>query len=113
MARSAPRNIDIIYLQKEHRFLPKRKPPAGSSLLLGEPLTVTIDIPMATAALNRLQTEQVDGYDLFILESMKSHGVVQIITDDGDFATVPGIQVFTANRNVIRAARAQERLVIR
>lgn len=80
---------------------------------LAEPLTVTIDSPAATAALNRLQTEKVDGYDLFILESMRSHGVVQVITDDGDFATVPGIQVFTANRNVIQAARAQGRLITR
>jgi hypothetical protein len=76
-------------------------------------LTVTIDSPTATAALNRLQTEQVDGYDLFILESMRSNGVVQVITDDGDFATVPGIQVFTANRNVIHAARTQGRLISR
>lgn len=80
---------------------------------LAEPLTVTIDSPTATAALNRLQTEKVDGYDLFILESMRNHGVVQVITDDGDFATVPGIQVFTANRNVIQAARAQGRLITR
>lgn len=80
---------------------------------LAEPLTVTIDSPTTTAALNRLQTEMVDGYDLFILESMRSHGVVQVITDDGDFATVPGIQVFTANRNVIQAAHAQGKLITR
>lgn len=80
---------------------------------LAEPLTITIDAPTADAALNRLQTEKVDGYDLFILESMRSHGVVQIITDDGDFATVPRIQVFTANRNVIKAARAQRKLITR
>lgn len=80
---------------------------------LAEPLSVTIDKPTATAALNRLQTEKVDGYDLFILESMRSHGVVQVITDDGDFATVPGIQVFTANRNVINAAFNQGKLLKR
>jgi predicted nucleic acid-binding protein len=80
---------------------------------LAEPLTVTIDSPTAIAALNRMQAEKVDGYDLFILESMRNHGVVQVITDDGDFATVPGIQVLTANRNVIQAARAQGRLITR
>lgn len=80
---------------------------------LAESLTVTIDTPTATAALNRLQTEKVDGYDLFILESMKGHGVVQVITDDGDFATVPAIQVFTANRSVIESASAQGRLITR
>lgn len=80
---------------------------------MAESLSVSIDSATATAALNRLQTEKVDGYDLFILESMRSHGVVQVITDDGDFATVPGIQVFTANRNVIQAAKTQGRLVAR
>jgi predicted nucleic acid-binding protein len=80
---------------------------------LADPLTLTIDAPTTDAALNRFQTEKVDGYDLFILEAMKNHGVVQVITDDGDFATVPGIQVFTANRNVINAARSQKKLLIR
>ena len=80
---------------------------------LADPLAVTIDDMTATAALNRLQTEKLDGYDLFILESMKNHGIVQVITDDGDFATVSGIQVFTANRNVIAAAKDQGKLKIR
>lgn len=80
---------------------------------LAESLTINIDAPTATAALARLQTEKVDGYDLFILESMKCNGVVQVITDDGDFATVAGIQVFTANRNVIQAARIQGKLLKR
>lgn len=44
---------------------------------------------------------------------MKNHGVVQVITDGGDFAAVPGIRVFTANHNVIQAARTQGRLVTR
>lgn len=85
----------------------------GLVISLAEPMTVTIDSQTANAALNRLQTEKVDGYDLFILESMKTHGVVQVITDDGDFATVHGIQVFTANRNIIMAAKVQGRLISR
>lgn len=80
---------------------------------LAGPLSVTIDIPTTTACLNRCGTEKVDGYDLFILESMKDNSVVQVITDDGDFATVSGIQVFTANRNVISAARSQGKLLTR
>jgi hypothetical protein len=51
--------------------------------------------------------------DLFILKHIKKHGVVQVIMDDGDFATVAGIQVFTANRNVISAARSQGKLLTR
>jgi predicted nucleic acid-binding protein len=80
---------------------------------LADPLVATIDDETANAALIRFQTEKVDGYDLFVLESMKNNGVVQVITDDGDFATVSGIQVFTANRNVITAARNQGKLRIR
>ena len=85
----------------------------GQVTSLADPLMVAIDTPTTTAALNRFQTEKVDGYDLFILESMKNHGVVQVITDDGDFATVTGIQVFTANRNAIIAARNQGKLLTR
>jgi predicted nucleic acid-binding protein len=85
----------------------------GQVTSLAAPLSANIDDSTTSAALNRLQSENVDGYDLFILESMKSHGVVQVITDDGDFSTVPGIQVFTANRNVIQAANVQGKLVTR
>ena len=85
----------------------------GLVTTLAEPLTMAIDAATSAAALNRLRTEKVDGYDLFILESMRINGVVQIITDDGDFATVPGIQVFTANRKVIQSAGVQGKLVTR
>ncbi|MBF0553257.1 MAG: PIN domain-containing protein [Nitrospirae bacterium] len=80
---------------------------------LAIPLNQTIDAVTVTSALNRIQTENVDGYDLFILESMKAHGVIKVITDDGDFATVSGIEVFTANRNVINAASAQGKVIVR
>ncbi len=80
---------------------------------LAEPMTATIDEPTADAALHRFKTQLVDGYDLFILEAMAANGVVQVITDDGDFATVPGIQVYTSNRNVIQAATSQGRLIVR
>lgn len=76
-------------------------------------LAVSIDVPTTSAAMSRFNTDKVDGYDIFLLESMKNNGVVQIVTDDGDFSSVPGIQVFTANRNVINAARSQGRLVTR
>ncbi|MBF0526105.1 MAG: PIN domain-containing protein [Deltaproteobacteria bacterium] len=85
----------------------------GQVISLADPLSITIDAQVTEAALNRFQTEKVDGYDLFILESMKNHGVTQVITDDGDFASVPDLQVFTANRGVINAARDQGKLVTR
>jgi predicted nucleic acid-binding protein len=80
---------------------------------MAEIIPVTIDEPTTDAAVLRYQTEKVDGYDLFMLEAMTAHGVVQIITDDGDFVTVPGIRVFTANRNVVQAAQAQGKIVRR
>lgn len=85
----------------------------GQVTALADPLTITINALATAHALNRFQSEKVDGYDLFLLESMKNHGVVQVITDDGDFATVPDIQVFTANRNVVNAARSQGKLLKR
>jgi hypothetical protein len=48
-----------------------------------------------------------------MLEAMKKEGITQIITDDGDFVTVPGITVFTANDNVIRAAKNKNKLIDR
>jgi hypothetical protein len=80
---------------------------------MADSLPISIDETTTDAALSRFKTEKVDGYDLFMLEGMKKNSVVQIITDDGDFATVPGIQVFTANRNVISAARNQGKLLSR
>jgi predicted nucleic acid-binding protein len=85
----------------------------GQVKSLAEPLALTIDEPTTDASLARFQTEKVDGYDLFILETLAKHGLIQIITDDGDFATIPGIQVFTANRNVLNSARAQRKFVTR
>jgi hypothetical protein len=44
---------------------------------------------------------------------MDKAGRVQIITEDGDYVTVPGIKVFTANSNAIAAAGKCGNLVVR
>lgn len=75
------------------------------------PIVLTIDEPTTDAALTRLDSQLLDGYDLFILETMSKEGIGQVITDDCDFVTVPGIRVFTANRNAIAAARTQGKLL--
>ncbi|MEX5539912.1 hypothetical protein [Pseudomonas poae] len=72
-----------------------------------------IDEKFSQTAMSRISRDLVDGYDLFILETMSLKGLSQIITDDGDFATVSGIQVFTANKNVIAAASQQGKLITR
>lgn len=80
---------------------------------LAKPMDTTIDQTVSDASLIRFKTQFVDGYDLFLLEAMQSNRILQVITDDGDFCTIPGIQVFTSNPSVIRAARSQGRLITR
>ena len=55
----------------------------------------------------------IDWWDPVFLEAMSKEKLIQIVTDDGDFATVSGIRVFTANKNVITAAQIQGKLVTR
>ncbi len=76
-------------------------------------LPVMVDEPAANAALSVFGSQLLDGYDLFILQAASKAGIVQVLTDDGDYCTVPGIQVFTANSNVIAAAQAQGKLLVR
>jgi hypothetical protein len=85
----------------------------GQVTSIAESIDVTIDEITTNASLTRFQTQLLDGYDLLFLEAMDKAGVVQVITDDGDYVTVPGIKVFTANRNVITAARNQGKLITR
>lgn len=74
---------------------------------------ITVDEATTNSALTRFSTQPLDGYDLLILEAMDKAGIVQVITDDGDYVTVPGIRVFTANQNVLTAAANQSKLLIR
>jgi hypothetical protein len=65
------------------------------------------------AILARCKSQKADTCDLFTLEIMSKAGINKIITDDGDFSTIPGIQVFTSNRNVISRAGTQKKLTRR
>jgi hypothetical protein len=78
-----------------------------------QPLPLVLDDPTTDAALVRFATQPVDGYDLFLLEGLSTAALNQVLTDDGDFCTVPGIKVFTANTRVIAAARSAGLLVVR
>jgi len=85
----------------------------GQVKTMASSLDVTINDAITNAALARFEKECVDGYDLFFLEVMSNEKVFQIITDDGGFATVSGIRVFTANQNVITAAQKQGKFITR
>lgn len=82
---------------------------------LAAPVNLTVDDATTDAALNRFKTQAVDGYDLLILEAISKAGVgqVKILTDDMDYAVVPGVQVFTSNSYVIQTATMQSKLVVR
>jgi hypothetical protein len=81
----------------------------ADGVLLPSPL----DDAVCDAMMARCDAEPVDGYDLFALEAMLANGVKQILSDDGDFACVAGVALFTANPRVIDAARAQGALAVR
>lgn len=85
----------------------------GSVKSLATPLAETMDDPTTNAALLRFQTQPLDGYDLFLIYAMERNGVTQIITDDGDYCTVPGIQVYTSNHSVLKTATTQGKLLVR
>ncbi|HDV8181091.1 MULTISPECIES: PIN domain-containing protein [Enterobacteriaceae] len=55
----------------------------------------------------------LDGYDLMIVDSMKNHNITNIITDDIDYCTIPGINVYTANRNLLQLASQQSKIKTR
>ena len=74
---------------------------------------VLLDEPLTDKACHDIRSCPADPTDLFMVENFSKAGVSQIITDDGDFATIPGIRVFTANRNVIQAAKDQGKLIVR
>lgn len=80
-------------------------------------IATLVDLTLNTHAIERcLKTFHecpVDGYDLLLVEAMERRGVLNILTDDSDFASVPGLQVFTANAAVIATARNQNKLLRR
>ncbi|MFN6486325.1 MULTISPECIES: hypothetical protein [unclassified Nostoc] len=81
---------------------------------LAVPVDLTVDDATTDAALNRFQTQAVDGYDLLLLEAISRAGAgkIKIITHDMDYAVVPDIQVFTSNNNVIQEANVQKKLLV-
>lgn len=74
-------------------------------------IDIKVDADAAEAALKRLTATTLDAYDSLMLEV--ASGCPQIITDDADFCSVPGIKVFTGNSAAIKAAKWSGKLVAR
>lgn len=83
--------------------------------MLASSADLMVDERLAETAANHFLSVALDGYDLFLLEAIRQTGIrpVQVLTDDMDYATVPNIQVFTANGLVIQRATEQGRLISR
>ena len=82
---------------------------------LAQPLPgpTTVDKSAVDAALRALAKVALGGYDLFALRTLHETKVLEVISDDGDFCIVPGITLFTTNKNVILAAQAQGKILKR
>lgn len=76
-------------------------------------IDVTVNDASTDTALTDFSTLPLDAYDLFMINAIKTAGIVKVITDDGDYSSVPGIQLFTSNPAVLNAAGLQGKLVIR
>ncbi|WP_424313792.1 hypothetical protein [Haloferula sp.] len=76
-------------------------------------LPLSLNQTLVDQAISDLQNCALDGYDQLTAHALREAGISQVLSDDGDFCTVSGITLFTANRGVIQAARAQGRLITR
>jgi predicted nucleic acid-binding protein len=77
------------------------------------PINLAVNESVTQAALRRFQSAALDGYDLLIIEAAERERITQFVTDDMDYAVVSGIQMFTTNQDVISAAQAQGKLLVR
>ncbi|MBL0010375.1 MAG: PIN domain-containing protein [Nitrosomonas sp.] len=77
-------------------------------------LDMNLDITFMESALSLFPSVSLDGYDLFMAEMALKTGVTKVITDDGDYATVPGLTIFTSNSKIIaEAAKQRNKLITR
>lgn len=72
-----------------------------------------VDAALGAAVLKQCAAACIDGYDAMMLYAAAQSGIRQVVSDDSDLCTVPGIQLFTANRNVVQAAQGAGRLISR
>jgi predicted nucleic acid-binding protein len=61
----------------------------------GNSIDLSVNMAAIASARNRMKTQALDGYDLFMVDALLASRIQQVITDDGDFAQVPGVTIFT------------------
>jgi len=80
---------------------------------MAKPLLVEIEEKFPANMLTKIRTQPMDGYDIIMANAISKMGVINIITDDGDYSCLPGTRVFTANPNVIQTAQGLSLVVNR
>lgn len=108
-----PKEFRHDYVNQRRRVIELITDTWADVMSVGILLDMNLSAPFVQSALTLYPSVGLDGYDLFMAEMALQNGITQIITDDGDYATVPGLIIFTANQNVIHAARSAEQLINR
>jgi hypothetical protein len=67
------------------------------------------DVAMADLAID-FNVRRVDAYDQFFITAMQQASVLNVLTNDKDFVTVPGICVMTSDPSALAAAGAESKL---
>lgn len=67
---------------------------------LGSSLDCELSQKLSEDSLDTFKASLLDPYDSFFVEIMKSNGLNKIITDDVDFGSTTGLEIFTANKNL-------------
>jgi predicted nucleic acid-binding protein len=108
-----PKKFRHDYPQQRRRIVTLINDAWEDILAMSTLLDMTLDSAVTESARKLFPSLSLDGYDLFMVEAMRGSDIKQIVTDDGDYATVPGLVVFTANPRVIQAAQAARSLLTR
>lgn len=80
---------------------------------LAEIIEFELNSKVTTNCREDIKNKFLDGYDLVNLQIMNDKNIHNIITDDRDFLSIPNINVFTANENVIDEAKKSGKLLTR
>jgi hypothetical protein len=89
----------------------------GSAFIQMDNIAAMLDAPVdakaTQAASIQITATPIDFVDALMLRFAANNKMAQVLTDDCDWAVVPGIQVYTANPTVLAAAKTQGRLLVR
>jgi predicted nucleic acid-binding protein len=64
-------------------------------------LEITLNNSSVEKSKNLLKQSNLDSYDSFYVQLMELNGITNIITDDGDFSSLKGCTVYTANKRML------------